>query len=108
MGTPLVLCTVLSYSPIACFRDSQGGPGGITSALFMSMISLTITQPGHNGFFLSPSGNQIHMVYHASPTSPGNCDGTRYTAVQMVNWNSDGTPNFGNPRPLSESIPEPV
>ncbi|KAF7430842.1 hypothetical protein PC9H_006556 [Pleurotus ostreatus] len=67
-----------------------------------------VDQPGHNGFFLSPSGNQIHMVYHASPTSPGNCDGTRYTAVQMVNWNSDGTPNFGNPRPLSESIPEPV
>ncbi|KAF9006183.1 Arabinanase/levansucrase/invertase [Cyathus striatus] len=63
--------------------------------------------PGHNGFFLSPSGNEIHMVYHASSTSPGTCDGNRYTMVQQVGWHSDGTPNLGSPRALSDNVPEP-
>ncbi|KAF9466076.1 Arabinanase/levansucrase/invertase [Collybia nuda] len=66
------------------------------------------SQPGHNGFFLSPSGNQIWNVYHANTASPGNCDGSRRTLVQMVNWNSDGTPNLGSPRALSDNIAEPV
>ncbi|KAF9260662.1 glycoside hydrolase family 43 protein [Marasmius fiardii PR-910] len=65
-------------------------------------------EPGHNGFFLSPSGNQIWNVYHASSTVPSTCDGKRYTNVQQVNWNSDGTPNLGSPRPNSDNIPEPV
>ncbi|PFH50270.1 glycoside hydrolase family 43 protein [Amanita thiersii Skay4041] len=65
-------------------------------------------EPGHNGFFLSPSSNQIWNVYHASATSPGNCDGSRYTLVQPVSWNSDGTPNLGSPLPLSSNIAEPV
>ncbi|KAF9531131.1 glycoside hydrolase family 43 protein [Crepidotus variabilis] len=65
-------------------------------------------QPGHNGFFLSPSGNQIWNVYHASKTSPGACDGSRYTLAQPVNWNSDGSPNLGSPLSLSTSITEPV
>ncbi|CAE6541714.1 unnamed protein product [Rhizoctonia solani] len=62
---------------------------------------------GHNGFFTAPSGN-IYNVYHASPTSAVTCDGNRRTMVQAVNWNSDGTPNLGTPRPLSENIPEPA
>ncbi|KAF5383690.1 hypothetical protein D9615_003620 [Tricholomella constricta] len=65
-------------------------------------------QPGHNGFFLSPSGSQIWNVYHANSVTPGTCDGKRRTMVQQVNWNSDGTPNLGSPRPLSDNIPEPV
>ncbi|KAL0064951.1 hypothetical protein AAF712_008073 [Marasmius tenuissimus] len=65
-------------------------------------------QPGHNGFFQSKSGNQTWNVYHANTNTPGACDGSRYTAVQPVDWNSDGTPNLGSPRPLSENIPEPV
>jgi GH43 family beta-xylosidase len=65
-------------------------------------------QPGHNGLFLSPSGNQIWNVYHANSVTPGTCDGNRYTAVQPVNWNSDGTPNFGSPDSLSTSLSEPV
>ncbi|TFK39788.1 glycoside hydrolase family 43 protein [Crucibulum laeve] len=64
-------------------------------------------EPGHNGFFTSPSGNEIHMVYHASSTSPGTCDGKRYTMVQQVGWHTDGTPNLGSPRALSDNVPEP-
>ncbi|EJD48641.1 Arabinanase/levansucrase/invertase [Auricularia subglabra TFB-10046 SS5] len=63
-------------------------------------------EPGHNGFFNGPSGN-IYMVYHASSTSPGNCDGSRYTMVQPVYWHSDNSPNLGSPRPLLDAVPEP-
>ncbi|KAK7683277.1 hypothetical protein QCA50_013539 [Cerrena zonata] len=63
-------------------------------------------QPGHNGFFLSPSGS-IYMVYHANSVSPGTCDGARYTNVQPVYFHSNGSPNFGDPRALSDNIPEP-
>ncbi|KAI0318461.1 glycoside hydrolase family 43 protein [Amylostereum chailletii] len=64
--------------------------------------------PGHNYFFISPSGNQIWNVFHASPTSTVQCDGTRRTFVQPVNWNSDGTPNLGQPVAPGVSIAEPV
>ncbi|KIY66548.1 glycoside hydrolase family 43 protein [Cylindrobasidium torrendii FP15055 ss-10] len=64
--------------------------------------------PGHNGFFLSPSGNQTHMVYHASSGVPAVCNGSRYTLVQQVGWHSDGSPNLGSPRALSDNVPEPV
>ncbi|KAL0579425.1 hypothetical protein V5O48_002596 [Marasmius crinis-equi] len=65
-------------------------------------------QPGHNGFFLSPSGGQTWMVYHANSVTPGTCDGARYTNVQQVGWHSDGSPNLGSPRALSDNVPEPV
>ncbi|KAH6909951.1 glycoside hydrolase family 43 protein [Coprinopsis sp. MPI-PUGE-AT-0042] len=66
-----------------------------------------IYQPGHNGFFLSPSGNQTWMVYHANSVTPGTCDGNRYTAIQRVNW-SGSSPVFGAPISLSSNIAEPV
>ncbi|KDN39264.1 hypothetical protein RSAG8_08899, partial [Rhizoctonia solani AG-8 WAC10335] len=55
----------------------------------------------------SPSGN-IYIVYHASPTSSVTCDGNRRTMVQAVGWNSDGTPNLGEPRAPTDSVPEPA
>ncbi|KAB5588379.1 Glycoside hydrolase family 43 protein [Ceratobasidium theobromae] len=63
--------------------------------------------PGHNGFFTPPSGN-IYLVYHASPTSSVTCDGNRRTMVQAVGWHSDGTPNLGEPRALTDNVPEPA
>ncbi|KAK0188991.1 Arabinanase/levansucrase/invertase [Armillaria mellea] len=65
-------------------------------------------EPGHNGFFTSEDGTEIWMVYHASSTSPGTCDGARYTMVQSISWNSDGTPNLGSPVSESTSLSEPA
>ncbi|KAG8732105.1 hypothetical protein FRC10_001226 [Ceratobasidium sp. 414] len=62
---------------------------------------------GHNGFFTAPSGN-IYLVYHASPSSAVTCDGNRRTMVQAVGWHSDGTPNLGSPRALTDNVPEPA
>ncbi|RDW84951.1 putative glycoside hydrolase family 43 [Coleophoma cylindrospora] len=50
---------------------------------------------GSNGFFTSPDGTQIWNVFNADSNSAGACDSTRYTMAEIVNWNSDGTPNFG-------------
>ncbi|KAJ7115974.1 Arabinanase/levansucrase/invertase [Mycena epipterygia] len=57
-----------------------------------------------NPIFTSANG----CVYHASSTSPALCDGSRYTMAQQVGWHTDGTPNLGSPRALTDSVPEPV
>ncbi|TFL02561.1 glycosyl hydrolase [Pterulicium gracile] len=59
-------------------------------------------QPGHSAFFLSPSGNQIWN------NTPGACDGSRCTAVQQVNFNSNGELNLGAPIARGQEIAEPV
>ncbi|HEX9059954.1 MAG TPA: family 43 glycosylhydrolase [Clostridia bacterium] len=57
--------------------------------------------PGHNCFTTSPDGTVDIMVYHARNYKdivgdPLN-DPNRHTRAQKVNWNADGTPNFGVP-----------
>ena len=75
-------------------------------------------------FFQSPDGTQIWNVYHADANSAGACDGTRCkqvsekilkqilmndedTMAQIVNWNSDGSPNFGSPAKIGTSLSGP-
>ncbi|KAK0204669.1 Arabinanase/levansucrase/invertase [Desarmillaria ectypa] len=53
--------------------------------------------------FTSANGS----VYHASSSVPALCDGSRYTMVQQVTWHTDGTPNLGSPRALTDNVPEP-
>ncbi|KAF2128692.1 glycoside hydrolase family 43 protein [Dothidotthia symphoricarpi CBS 119687] len=62
---------------------------------------------GHNAFFNSPDGTEIWNVYHATANSAGACDGSRYTMVQKVNWNSDGSPNFGSPVKVGTKLTGP-
>ncbi|PGH18304.1 hypothetical protein AJ79_00643 [Helicocarpus griseus UAMH5409] len=62
---------------------------------------------GHNGFFLSPDESEIWNVYHATANSEGACDGSRYTMAQVVNWNADGTPDFGISPPFSTVLEGP-
>lgn len=62
---------------------------------------------GHNGFFLSPDLSQIWMVYHATEVTAGACDGNRYTMASIVNWNSNGTPNFGTAPNLGTTLTGP-
>ncbi len=53
--------------------------------------------PGHNSFTSSPDGAEDWMVYHANSTSDAGCTGARGTRVQKIEWNEDGTPDFGTP-----------
>ena len=62
--------------------------------------------PGHNGFFKAADGTDW-IVYHAKTISQYTYRG-RTTRVQPFTWKADGTPNFGQPLPLSAVVDEPV
>ncbi|MBP2657158.1 MAG: alpha-N-arabinofuranosidase [Firmicutes bacterium] len=59
--------------------------------------------PGHNSFTVSEDGEQDLLVYHARNYKQiqGDplYDPNRHTRVQVLNWNLDGTPDFGQPVP---------
>jgi GH43 family beta-xylosidase len=57
--------------------------------------------PGHNSFTISEDGRKDILVYHARnykeiQGDPLN-DPNRHTRAQELNWNADGTPEFGIP-----------
>ncbi len=64
--------------------------------------------PGHNGFFKSPDGTEDWLVYHANDSADYGCDGRRSTRVQKIEWNDDGTPNFGIPLSSETAIAAPA
>lgn len=57
--------------------------------------------PGHNSFTVSEDGTEDLLVYHArnytklkgDPLS----DPNRHARIEIIRWNKDGTPNFGEP-----------
>jgi GH43 family beta-xylosidase len=59
--------------------------------------------PGHNSFTTTPDGKKVIMVYHSrnykkiEGVSLSNPD--RHTRAQALQWNEDGTPDFGVPVP---------
>jgi GH43 family beta-xylosidase len=57
--------------------------------------------PGHNCFTTSQDGTVDIIVYHArnykNITGDPLYDPNRHTRAQRLNWNADGTPNFGIP-----------
>lgn len=112
--------TYLAYSASYCWTSAYSlglltwnGSGDPSLAASWSKSGPLLTSangnygPGHNGFFTSPDGTEIWNVYHATANSAGACDGNRYTMVNKVNWNSNGTPNFGVPAKLGTSFTGP-
>ncbi|KAK7398147.1 hypothetical protein QQX98_012489 [Neonectria punicea] len=63
---------------------------------------------GHNSFFQGPSGNEWWIAYHATSTSTGACDDSRYAMIQKITVGSDGAVSFGKPASSSTNIAEPV
>lgn len=57
--------------------------------------------PGHNCFTVSEDGKENILVYHARNYTEieGDplYDPNRHTRVEVIEWNADGTPNFGVP-----------
>jgi GH43 family beta-xylosidase len=62
--------------------------------------------PGHNSFFQSPDGTEDWIVYHANPGPSQGCGQRRAPRAQRIDWNPDGTPDFG--RPVAPGVPIPV
>lgn len=79
---------------------------GMSCCSLLFVIDFVLTDVD-DSFFSSPDGKETWNVYHATSNSAGACDGNRYTAAQKVNWNSDGTPNFGKAVKLGQSIAGP-
>ncbi len=63
--------------------------------------------PGHNGFFKSPDGKEDWIIYHANAESGLGCGGERSTRIQKFTWNTDGTPDFGMPVSLKDTLEKP-
>ena len=76
------------------------------SPVFTRNDAAGVFGPGHNGFFKAADGTDW-IVYHGKTTSGYTYRG-RTSRVQPFLWNSDGTPNFGQPLPLSAVLSEPV
>ncbi|WP_311198810.1 family 43 glycosylhydrolase [Paenibacillus hexagrammi] len=57
--------------------------------------------PGHNSFTVAEDGVTDILVYHARSykeiSGDPLYDPNRHTRVKRLTWNSDGTPNFGEP-----------
>jgi GH43 family beta-xylosidase len=63
--------------------------------------------PGHNGFFKSPDGTEDWIIYHANPRAGLACSNDRSPRMQKFGWNTDGTPNFGEPVKVGDAITKP-
>lgn len=61
----------------------------------------------HNGFFQSPDASQTWLVYHATANAAGACDDSRYTMVQPLGTQSNGSPDFGSPVDFAQAFGEP-
>lgn len=63
--------------------------------------------PGHCGFFKSPDGKEDWIIFHANSESGQGCGRFRSPRAQRINWKADGTPDFGQPIPLTTPIRRP-
>jgi len=63
--------------------------------------------PGHNSFFKSPDGKEDWIIYHANSSPGQGCSNMRNPRMQAFTWNSDGTPNFGEPVNIGSPINRP-
>jgi GH43 family beta-xylosidase len=63
--------------------------------------------PGHNSFFKSPDEKEDWILFHANSKPNQGCGDTRAPHAQRFTWKPDGTPDFGRPLPVTESIPRP-
>jgi GH43 family beta-xylosidase len=70
--------------------------------VFKTSEANKIYGPGHNSFTTTPDGKTDVFVYHARDYQEiqGNEleDPNRATRAQVLRWNPDGTPQFGEPR----------
>lgn len=63
--------------------------------------------PGHNSFFKSPDGTEDWILYHANPNPGDGCGGNRSPRMQKIEWNEDGSPDFGKPVAVGTALELP-
>ncbi len=75
--------------------------------VFSKKESSSAYGPGHNTFFKSKDGTEDWILYHANPAPGQGCNNARSPRMQKFTWNTDGTPNFGEPVPINTSLKKP-
>ena len=106
-GDPLQ-ATSWTKSSKPLFSSANGNYGTAHNGHVLSP-SLLCTLLTHcvSSFFTSPDGTEIWNIYHATQNSSGSCGADRQTFAQKVNWNSDGSPDFGIPVKSGEVLRAP-
>ena len=75
--------------------------------VFKQSINNGVYAPGHNSFFKSPDGKEDWILYHANSAPGQGCGRRRSPRAQKFTWNSDDTPNFGEPVKEGTELPVP-
>ena len=104
--TDLYALGMLSISAKGNLLDSASwtkNPGPV----FKGVAENQAYAPGHNSFFKSPDGKEDWILYHANPGPRQGCGGRRSPRAQPFTWKTDGTPDFGKPVKLGDSLPTP-
>lgn len=115
--------TFLTYSASGCWNDDyslglltlkDGGDPMVAAdwtktptPVFTKNTSGFAYGPGHNSFFKSPDGKEDWIMYHANSFSGQGCSNDRSPRIQKFTWNTDGTPNFGQPVSTNDKITRP-
>lgn len=71
--------------------------------VFKASLKNRVFAPGHNSFFKSPDGKEDWILYHANAKAGEGCGLYRSPRAQKFTWNTDETPNFGEP--VAEGLP---
>ncbi len=75
--------------------------------VFHQSVENSVYAPGHNSFFKSPDGKGYWILYHANAGPGQGCDHRRSPRMQQFYWKKDGTPDFGTPVKITESLHAP-
>jgi len=75
--------------------------------VFSKSIENGVYAPGHNSFFKSADGKEDWILYHANDNPGQGCGKFRSPRIQRFTWNKDGSPNFGTPVSLKQSMIAP-
>ncbi len=75
--------------------------------VFISNPSHGAFAPGHNGFFKSRDGKEDWIIYHANSAAGQGCKDARNPRMQPFTWNTDGSPDFGEPVMINTRIRKP-
>ncbi len=62
---------------------------------------------GHNSFFTTTDAKENWILYHANPQANQQCNDRRSVRMQPFGWRTDGSPDFGQPAPLTELLKRP-
>lgn len=75
--------------------------------VFQESVANHVYATGHNSFFKSPDGTENYILYHANSEPGQGCGSHRSPRAQKFTWNTDGSPDFGQPVAAGVPLPDP-